>query len=48
VSVTGNKMSSSVVCKMALFIKGKKFTHHVNVIDQVNYNIIGIELMHIH
>jgi hypothetical protein len=29
-------------------IKGKTFKHHINVIDQLNDNIIGIDFMHKH
>jgi len=34
-------MSSYGVFEMELFIKGKKFTHPVNVIQELNENIIG-------
>jgi hypothetical protein len=33
---------------MDIFIKGKKFKHLVNVIDQLKDNIIGIDIMHVH
>ena len=31
-----------------VFIKGKKFTHPVNVIEELNENIIGIDFIHAH
>ncbi len=31
-----------------LFIKGKKFTHPVKVIEELNENIIGIDFIHAH
>ncbi len=31
-----------------VFVKGKKFTHPVNVIEELNENIIGIDFIHIH
>jgi len=30
------------------FIKGKKLTHPVNVIQELNENIIGIDFIHAH
>jgi hypothetical protein len=30
------------------FIKGKKFTHPVNGIQELNENIIGIDFIHAH
>jgi len=33
---------------MDLQIKGKTFKHHINVIDQLTDNIIGINFMHKH
>jgi hypothetical protein len=42
-AASGNKMNS-----FGLQIKGKTFTHHINVIDQLTDNIIGIDFMHKH
>jgi hypothetical protein len=39
-------MSSYKVFEVDLFIKGKKFTHPVNVIQELNENIIGIDFIH--
>jgi hypothetical protein len=39
-------MSSYGVFEVDLFIKGKKFTHPVNVIQEINENIIGIDFIH--
>jgi hypothetical protein len=39
---SGDKMSSYGVFEVDLFIKGKKFTHPVNVIEELNENFIGI------
>jgi len=41
-------MSSYGVFEVDLFIKGKKFTHPVNVIKELNENIIGIDFIHAH
>ncbi len=41
-------MTSLVVFKINLRIKGKKFTHPVNVINELNKNIIGIDFIHSH
>jgi hypothetical protein len=41
-------MSSCGVFEVDLFIKGKKFTHPVNVIQELNENIIGIDFIHAH
>ncbi len=39
-------MNSIGVCEVDLWIKGRKFTHPVNVITELNDNIIGIDFMH--
>ena len=44
VAASGDKMSSYGVFEIDLFIKGKKFTHPVNVIEELNENIIGNDL----
>jgi hypothetical protein len=41
-------MSSYGVFEVDLFIKGKKFTNPVNVIEELNENIIGIDFIHAH
>jgi hypothetical protein len=48
VAASGDKMSSCGVFEVDLFIKGKKFTHPVNVIQELNENIIGIDFIHAH
>ncbi len=48
VAASGDKMSSYGVFEVGLFIKGKKFTHPVNVIEELNENIIGINFIHAH
>jgi hypothetical protein len=48
VAASGDKMSSYGVFEVDLFIKGKKFTHPVNVIEELNKNIIGIDFIHAH
>ncbi len=48
VAASGDQMSSCGVFEVDLFIKGKKFTHPVNVIQELNENIIGIEFIHAH
>jgi hypothetical protein len=40
VAASGDKMSSYGVFEVDLFIKGKEFTHPVNVIKELNENII--------
>ncbi len=48
VAASGDKMSSCGVFEVDLFIKGKKFTHPVNVIEELHENIIGIDFIHTH
>jgi hypothetical protein len=46
VAASGDKMSSYGVFEVDLFIKGKKITHPVSVIQELNENIIGIDFTH--
>jgi hypothetical protein len=48
IAASGDKMSSYRVFEVDLFIKGKKFTHPVNVIEELNENIISIDFIHAH
>ncbi len=48
VAASGDKMSSCGVLELDLWIKGKKFTHPVNVIQELNENIISIDFIHAH
>jgi hypothetical protein len=48
VAASGDKMSSYGVFEVDLFINGKRFTHPVNVIQELNKNIIGIYFIHAH
>jgi len=41
-------MSSCGVFDVDLWIKGKKFTHLVNVIQELNENISGIDFIYAH
>jgi hypothetical protein len=41
VATSGDKMSSLGVFKVDVWIKGKKFTHPVNVINKLNENILA-------
>jgi len=45
---SGNKMNSLGIFEIDLQIKGKKFTHQINVINKLRDNIIGIDFMHKH
>jgi hypothetical protein len=47
-AASGNQMNSLGIFEIDLQIKGKNFTHTVNIIDQLTDNIIGIDLMHKH
>jgi predicted aspartyl protease len=47
-AASGNKMQSLGIFEIDLEIKGKKYRHHINVIDQLTDNIIGIDFMHHH
>jgi hypothetical protein len=47
-TASGDKMSSCGVFEVDLWIKGNKFTHPVNVIQELNKNIIGIDFIHAH
>jgi hypothetical protein len=46
VAASGDAMNSIGVNEVDLWIKGQKFTHPVNVINELNNNIIGIDFMH--
>ncbi len=48
IATSGDKINSLSIYKIYLHIKGKKFTHHINVINQLNDNIIGIDFMYEH
>jgi len=45
-AASGDKLNSLGIYKIDLFIKGKKFTHNINVMDTLTDNIIGIDFMH--
>ena len=45
-AASGDKMHSLGIYEIDIFIKGKKFTHHINVMDTLTANIIGIDFMH--
>ncbi len=47
-AASGNQINSLGIFEFDLQIKGKNFTHTVNVIDQLTDNIIGINFMHKH
>ncbi len=47
-AASDNQMNSLGIFEFDLQIKGKNFTHTVNVIDQLTDNIIGINFMHKH
>jgi Retroviral aspartyl protease len=47
-AASGDKMKSLGIFEIDLHIKGKIFTHHINVIDKLTYYIIGIDFMHKH
>ena len=46
VAASGDAMNSMGVYEVDRYIKGQKFTHPVNVINELNDNIIGIDFMH--
>ncbi len=48
VSASRDKISSLGVFAVDLLFKGKKFTHPVNVINDLNENIISIDFIHAH
>jgi hypothetical protein len=48
VAASGDKMSSCGVFEVDLWIKGKKCTHPVNVIEELNENIIVIDFIQAH
>jgi len=45
---SGNKMSSLSIFERDLWVKGRKFTHPVNVISELNDNIIGFDFICAH
>jgi hypothetical protein len=46
VAASGDAMNSIGVYEVDLWIKGQKFTHPVNIINELNDNIVGINFMH--
>jgi len=46
VAASGDAMNSIGVYEVDLWIKGQKFTHPVNIINELNNKIIGIDFMH--
>jgi hypothetical protein len=46
VAASGDAMTSIGVYEVDLWIKGRKFTHPVNIINELNDNIISIDFMH--
>jgi hypothetical protein len=44
----GDKMNSLGIYKIDQQMNGKTFSHHINVINQLNHNIIGINFMRKH
>jgi hypothetical protein len=46
IAASGDAMNSMGVYEVDLWIKGRKFTHPVNVINELNNNIIGVDFMH--
>ncbi len=48
VAASRDAMNSLGVCKIDLWIKGRKFSHPVNIIEELNDIIIGIDFMHTH
>jgi hypothetical protein len=45
-AITCMKLNSIGIYEIDLYIEGQKFTHSVNVINELNDNIIGIDFMH--
>ncbi len=45
-AASGDKLNSLGIYEIDLFIKGKKFTHTINIMDTLTNNIIGIDFMH--
>ncbi len=46
ITASGDAMNSVGVYEVDLWIKGRKFTHPVNIITELNDNIIGINFIH--
>jgi hypothetical protein len=45
-AASGDQLNSLGIYEIDLFIKGKKFTHPINVMDTLTETIIGIDFMH--
>jgi len=45
-AASSDKLNSLGIYEIDLIIKGKKFTHPINVMDTLTDNIIGIDFMH--
>jgi len=45
-AASGDKLNSLGIYEIDLYIKGKKFTHPMNIMETLTDNIIGIDFMH--
>ncbi len=48
IAANGSKMSSLGIFEIEMTIRGRKFTHPVTVVEDLNDNILRIDFMHQH
>jgi hypothetical protein len=48
IAANGSRMESMGIFEIEMTIRGRKFTHHVTVVEDLNDNILGIDFMHQH
>jgi hypothetical protein len=48
IAANGSRRSSMGIIEIKMTIRGRKFTHPVTVVDNLNDNILGIDFMHQH
>ena len=48
ITANGSRMESLGIFEIEMTIRGRKFTHHVTVVEDLNDNILGIDFMHQH
>jgi len=48
IAANGSRMESLGIFEIEMTIRGRKFTHNVTIVEDLNDNILGIDFMHLH
>jgi len=48
IAANGSRMESMGIFEIEMTIRGRKFTHHVTVVEDLNDNILRVDFMHQH